>query len=587
MAASAIDEDSLSLDEFVKLPTTVDFQVINTDRFQTYAKDKPYLHLGTELANNFVVGYTHEKNIQGLLNDLGGNFLSLYPKIMSPLGSKSNDVSGITQVLNQPFLNLTGRGVIIGFVDTGIDYTKDAFKFEDGSTKILDIWDQTIDGPRPDYLYYGSAYDSEQINLALKSDNPFSVVPTLDEDGHGTFLASIAASNEKGEYIGAAPKANIIAVKLRRARNYYIRRYLLPADNPNLYESSDYLLGIKYILDRSEELNMPVVICIGMGSNACAHDGNTHLEDYISFVSQRAGYAFITAAGNEANTRHHTQGKIPYDNGTETISIKVGQQDAWFSVIIFGPAFDKISLGITSPTGEVIPRIPFKSGFEFSQKLVLENTVVYVKYYKDVNNNLIVGFSGATQGIWDITLFGDAIVSGEYWAWLPITGQVSEFVEFLKPDPEYTIVYPATALRSITTGAYNMNDNSLYVSSSWGPTRLPRMAPDFVAPGVNVKGIYPTGYGTMTGTSSSAAVASGAAALLMEWGIVQKNMSSINGDLIRSLLIAGCTRDENLQYPNIKWGYGKLNLYGSYSVIKETVINYNQRTAQGGYFNAK
>jgi len=575
MAQDVTGEDALPLSEFVKLPTTVDFQVINTDRFKLYASDKPYLHFGTELANNYVVVYTNEKYIQGLLMEQGSNFLSFYPKILSPLDSRSNDAAGITQVLNQPFLNLSGQGVIVGIVDTGIDYAQPSFRLEDGSSKILDLWDQTVDGPRPDYLYFGSAYDREKINEALASPNPYAVVPTYDEDGHGTFLASVAAGNEKGDYIGAAPKAGLMIVKLRRARPYYINRYLLSPDDPNLYESSDYLLGIKYILDRAEELNRPVVVCIGMGSNSSAHDGNTLFEDYISFVSQRAGYAFVTAAGNEANAKHHTQGRIPRTNSTETISIKVGEQGVSFSVIIFGPAYDKISLGVISPTGEALSRTPFRSGLEFSEKLVLEDTTIYIKYYKDVNNNLIVGFRNATEGIWDITLFGDAIVSGEYWAWLPITGQVSESVEFLKPVPEYTIVYPATAMRAITVGAYNVDDNSLFVSSSWGPTRLPRMAPDFTAPGVNVRGVYPTGYGAMTGTSAAAAIAAGAAALLMEWGIVQGNLPSLNGDLARSLLISGCARDANLTYPNVKWGFGKLNLFGTYSVIRETVVNYN------------
>lgn len=582
MAPDIINEDDLPLDEFVRLPTTVDFQAINTDRFKIFAKERPYLHLGTELANNYVVVYTNQKYIQQLLEALGSDLLSFYPKILSPLGRKSKDDSGITQVQTQPFLNLSGKGVILGFVDTGIDYTKDAFRFEDGSTKILDIWDQTFDGPRPDYLYFGAAYGSEEINRALQTETPLTMVPTMDEDGHGTFLASLAASNEKGEFLGAAPKANLMVVKLRRASGYYIDRYLLPEDNPNLYESTDYLLGIKYILDRAEELNMPVVLCIGMGTNFSAHDGNTLFEDYLSFVSQRAGYAVVTAAGNESGARHHTQGRISKSGGMDTISIKVGKQGVALSVIIFGPAFDKLSLGVVSPTGEVVPRVPFKSGLEYEEDLVLENTTVYIKYFRDVNNNLIVGLRNATEGIWEITLFGDSVVSGEYWAWLPITGQVSPFVEFLKPIPEYTIVYPATSLRSITCGAYNNRDNSLYVSSSWGPTRLPRMAPDFVAPGVKLMSIYPTGYGTMTGTSVSAAVTAGAVALLMEWGIVQQNMPALDGDLIRNMLISGCMRDENQQYPNIKWGYGKLNLYNTFLSIREGIVNYTVTMPEKG-----
>ena len=549
-----MSENDLPLDEFVKLPTTVDFQVINTRRFREYIKDKPYIRLGTQLENSSVVAYTNEKYIQRLLVDLGSDFLSFFPKIMSPLDIQSNEISGITQVLNQPFLDLSGNGVIIGIIDTGIDYTNKVFQFEDGSSKILSIWDQSIDGERSNNLYFGSTYSNEKINSALQSPNPFSIVPSIDEDGHGTFLASVAAANSNGEYIGAAPNANIIAVKLKRARDYYINRYLLSPDNPNLYESSDYLLGIKYIIDKAVEFAMPAVICIGMGSNSSAHDGNTLFEDYISFISQRAGYAFVTAAGNEA------------------------EQGASFSVVIFGPAFDKVSLGVISPTGETIPRTPFKSGLEYSEKLVFENTTVYIKYFKDINNNLIVGFRNATGGIWDIKLFGDNIIDGQYWAWLPITGQVSESVEFLKPIPEYTIVYPATAVRAITCGAYNPSDNSLSVSSSWGPTRVPQISPDFTAPGVNIKGVFPAGYGSMTGTSAAAAVTTGAAALLMEWGIVKNNMPTINGDLIKNLFISGCTRDENITYPNNQWGYGKLNLYNTFASVRETVINYNITT---------
>lgn len=563
------EEDRLPLEEYVKLPTTVDFQVINTSRFREYARDKPYLHFGTQLEGGYLIVYTNEKYMSGLLTELGSDFLSFYPKILSPLDSMANDRSGITQVLEQPFLDLSGRGVIIGIADTGIDYTKDAFRFEDGTTKILNIWDQTIDGSRSEGLYLGSDYSREDINRALESSDPLSIVPETDENGHGTFLASVAAANQPDEYIGAAPKADIIAVKLRRARDYYIRKYLLSPDNPELYEASDLLLGINYILSRAEEYNKPVVICIGMGSNFSAHDGSTILEEYISFVSQRAGVAFITAAGNEANARHHTQGKLTSGGAVENISIRVGEQGASFTVIIFGSAYDKISVGVLSPTGEVIPRIPFRSGLEFSERLLIEETRVFIRYFKDVNNNIMVGFDRATEGIWDIRLYADSIIDGSYWSWLPITGQVTDTVEFLRPIPEYTIVYPAAAMRTITCGAYNSDDGSLSVSSSWGPTRLPRLEPDFVAPGVGVRGIYPTGFGTMTGTSAAAAITAGASALLMEWGIIKKNMPTINGDLIRSLLISGCRRDDGIIYPNIKWGYGKLDLYNSFINLRE------------------
>ena len=584
MALNIDDELNLPLSEFVKLPTTVDFQVLNTERFKIFARSRPYIRLGTEFENRYIVGYINQAYVSQLVNDLGGDFLYFLPRIMSPTDSHSNDASGITQVLNQPFLNLSGRGVIIGIVDTGIDYRKDAFKFEDGSTKILGIWDQTVDGKRQDDLYFGSTYTSDDINNANRSSDPYSIVPSVDEDGHGTFLASVAASNEPGEYIGAAPKAYLLIVKLKKASQYLIDRYLVTNDNPNLYESTDYMLGMKYILDASKKFNMPIVMCIGMGTNDGAHDGNSLIEEYISFVSQRVGYAFVTAVGNEANAKHHTQGRIPATRATDQISIKVGEQGASFTVIIHSPGYDKISAGVTSPTGEAVSRVSFQSGLEFSNQLVLENTRITLRYFRDNNNNVIVSFKNATQGIWNIILYGDLIINGEYWAWLPITGQISPTVEFLRPTPEYTIVIPSTALRAIKCGAYNSKDQSLLVSSSWGPTRLLRIAPDFVAPGVDVKGIYPTGYGTMTGTSVAAAITAGIAALLFEWGIVNGNKPAMDSDLIRSYLISGCQRERNLAYPNIQWGFGKVNLYGTFEVIKESAVDFNTMI-EGGDFS--
>ena len=583
MALNIDDELNLPLSEFVKLPTTVDFQVLNTERFKIFAKSRPYIRLGTEFENRYIVGYINQAYVTQLLNDLGGDFLYFLPRIMSPTDSQSNDASGITRVLNQPFLNLSGRGVIIGIVDTGIDYRKDAFKFEDGSTKILGIWDQTVDGKRQDDLYFGSTYTSDDINNANRSSDPYSIVPSVDEDGHGTFLASVAASNEPGEYIGAAPKAYLLIVKLKKACQYLIDRYLVTNDNPNLYESTDYMLGMKYILDASEKFNMPIVMCIGMGTNDGAHDGSTLIEEYISFVSQRVGYAFVTAVGNEANAKHHTQGKIPATRAADRISIKVGEQGASFTVIIHSPGYDKISAGVTSPTGEAVSRVSFQSGLEYSNQLVLENTRITLRYFRDNNNNVIVSFKNATQGIWNIILYGDLIINGEYWAWLPITGQISPTVEFLRPTPEYTTVIPSTALRAIKCGAYNSKDQSLLVSSSWGPTRLFRIAPDFVAPGVDVKGIYPTGYGTMTGTSVAAAITAGITALLFEWGIVNGNKTAMDSDLIRSYLISGCQRESNLAYPNIQWGFGKVNLYGTFEVIKESALDFNTMIEEGDF----
>ncbi len=568
-----MDEDNLPLEEFVKLPTTVQFHILNTKRAQDIIENLPYIRVGIVLEAGYIPIYTNRANIADLFAAFGSDFIGFFPRMMSPLDQINLESAGITAVLNQPYLNLSGEGVVIGIVDSGIDYTKDVFRFPDGTTKIISIWDQTLDGPRGDDLYYGAEFSRSDIDNALESENPLEVVPTVDTHGHGTFLASIAAGSKEGEFSGAAPNAQIIAVKLKKANEFAREKFFIPEEAEDVYSSLDFMLGANYVFDRAEELNLPVVLCIGMGSNFSGHDGNTPFEEYISVMSQRTGFAIVTAGGNESDAKHHTQGKITETGATDSISIRVGEKTS-FSVSLFSASYDTISVAVIAPAGEAVSRVPFQVGFEIEEELILERTKVKIGYYKDVNSVVVIGFESAKEGIWEIRLYGDSILDGEYHAWLPITGQVNETVEFMKPVPEYTIVFPATSLRAITCGAYDSKDNSLYLSSSWGPTRLPRMAPDFVAPGVDVLGMYPQGFGTMTGTSVSAAITAGAAALLLEWGIVQGNMKTMDGEIVRLLLISGCDRDEGIPYPNTKWGYGKLNLFQTFLGIAETSATY-------------
>lgn len=562
------EEAAMPLEDFVKLPTTIAFDTIHTERFQNFLEENPFIKAGTKLGTGYIPVYINIENTPILLEELGNSYL-LYPTILSPLDSVANTEAGITRILEQPNLNLSGQGVIIGIIDTGIDYTQDVFRYEDGTSKIISIWDQTLDGPRNPNLYYGAEFTREQINEALQSEDPFSVVPTMDTDGHGTFLASVAAGRQTRDYIGAAPGAELVVVKLKRAHQFFIDELLLLSENPNLYQNADVMLGMNYIVDVARASAVPVVFCLGLGSNFGGHDGFSLFEEYISYLSQRTGYAVVTAAGNESNAKHHTQGVLFRTGSTDSIGIRVGEISS-FRVSVFGAAYDKFTVGITSPTGEVISRVPFNVDAITREQLLFEKTTVTINYNRALNTVVDIGFQNAKPGVWEITLYGDFIINGEYHAWLPLTGQVSPEVEFMKPVPEYTIVYPANSLRSITCGAYNISNNSLYVSSSWGPTRLPRISPDFVAPGVDVMGVYPTGIGVMTGTSTSAAITAGAAALLMEWAIVQGKIRALDGDLLRRLLISGCRREEGQNYPNIRWGYGKLDLYGTMWSIRES-----------------
>ena len=162
------------------------------------------------------------------------------------------------------------------------------------------------------------------------------------------------------------------------------------------------------------------------------------------------------------------------------------------------------------------------------------------------------------------------VINGRFNAWPPMTGFVSPDVEFVSPVPNYTTVIPSTAIGAIAVAAYNDIENSLYINSSWGPALTSKMVPDFAAPGVNIEGYYPYGLGTMTGTSAAAAITSGAAALVMQWAIVQGNAPATTGNRLRSILIRGCTREDRREYPNVQWGYGTLNLMGTFNSLRES-----------------
>lgn len=568
--AEDIDESALSLEEFIKLPNTVSFDAMNSNQLREFVRENPFIKLGTQLGTGYVPVYINIEHIPMLIQKLGNTYL-LFPAILSPLGLFSQTQAGISPLLDHPHLKLNGKGVIIGIVDTGIDYTNEVFRHEDGSSKIISIWDQTIDGNRPPGLYYGAEYSREQINEALRSDDPFAVVPSRDTDGHGTFMASLAAGRQTGEYTGAAPEAELVIVKLKRAHQYFINDFLLPPENPNYFQNVDVMLGMKYIVDKAKERNAPLVICNGLGSNDTGHDGYTMFGEYISFLSERPGTAVVNGAGNESNARHHTQGQLVRTGSTDVIGIRVGDPMTSFRVNIYCSSFDKISIGVTSPSGEIISRVPFKVGTTTTEVLTFDRTTISINYFRAINTVISVGFQNAKEGTWEIVLYGDSILGGEYHAWLPITYQVSPNVYFMRPVPDYTIVYPADAMKTMACGAYDANTNSLYVSSSWGPTRLPRNAPDFVAPGVNVQGMYPTGLGTFTGTSAAAAITSGAVALLFQWGILEENYIAMDGEIARVLLISGCKRDPDQKYPNNRWGYGQLNLYDTFLAIRDTI----------------
>lgn len=561
----------MTLKEFINQPNIIQLYSRYSQALANAVESTDYARLGRIVRGNYVVIYIDSAKVFEFSAAMGSSS-EFFADAFGLLGRAAMEAAGIAKVREQPYLGLRGRGTLIGFIDTGLDYTKTAFQREDGTSRVRYIWDQTLEGKNPEGFLYGAEFTNEEINAALLEDTPFNLVPSTDAVGHGTFLASVAASSQDGEYLGAAPEADLIVVKLRRMHNFFYEFYVVPESQENAFLGTDIMLAIEYMIDKAAELDMPLSICIGLGSNMTGHDGFSNLEEYIASVSAMRGICICAAAGNESNGRRHLSGALRETNSTYNAEIRVPENADSFLAWIFVGAANLFSISVKSPLGEAIPRVVAVSGELTVRKLILENATVRVLYHFPVAQTgvelISVAIINPTPGIWTVTLHGDIVLNGKFNIWMHLAGLIFEGIEFLNPNPYTTIVVPATSQGCITCGAYNDKDNSLYINSSWGPTRTLLRKPDLVAPGVEVTGIRPMDNGTMTGTSVAAAITAGACALLLQWGIVEKNEVNLNTSRIKTYLIRGCKREVGVEYPDSKWGYGKLDLYNTFALLR-------------------
>lgn len=554
-------------------PDVVDFIIRKDSYYERYILEHPGLITTCNILDVYLICYAKLEDYEEMIQYTGNDFINTVPVVVGLSDKTSLEASGILQVQQQPNLNLKGRDVLIAFIDTGIDYTQKVFQYEDGTSKIKYIYDQTIPGTPPTGFPFGTEYSEEQINAALVSENPYEIVPHTDDTGHGTFMASVAAGRSDGEFVGAAPDSEIIMVKLKKAFPYFLDRFCVPPEQKNAFESSSVMLGIQYILKKAVELHKPVVICLGLSSSYDSHDGFGPLEECLFLIANLPGFCICTSIGNESTARHHFSGKFSRDNAPENIDIRVGENAGDIFIVITNRISDKISVSVRSPTGELVGRVQAKATTTTTSKLVLEPATVTVSYYFPIEGSgdqvTNVRILNASRGIWTITVYGDIVINGIIDAYLPITGFVSPTVEFSSSNPYSTMTYPSTGLGPIHVGAYNSFRNTLYPSSSWGPSRIGFTMPDFVAPGYQIGGFYPTGYGYMDGTSPASAITAGACALLLQWGIVEGRDLGLSTPGIKAYLIRGCVRTESMEYPNPKWGFGSLDLMRTFFYMRE------------------
>ena len=509
---------------------------------------------------------------------------SAVPKLYSLLDVTSMDAAGITPAGELPVLNNQGAGVIVGFVDTGINYTDSLFRNVDGSTRIIGIWDQTNNSDNSNNIenetvkpfsafsaLYGTQYTAEDINLALNSDNPASIVPTRDENGHGTFLASIAAGNrdERAGFSGAAPQASIAMVKLKPAKQY-LRDFYLIQDGAEAYQENDIMMGVSYLYFLARKYSMPLVVCIPLGTNMGSHMGMSRLGQYLNQVSLSNGSAVITAAGNETGARHHFRAVMDASTDEVTAELRVGEREAGFSMELWAENMGVYTVGFISPTGEVAREISVPLRGENTVSFLLEQTQITVyTQIADVSAGsqfIFMRFENPMSGIWRILIRNSLDIRETFHLWLPVRGFITDETYFLRPDPDTIITDPGNARYPITVTAYDHTKNSIYIHASRGYSLSGRIKPDLAAPGVNILGASVSGrrLTRMSGTSVSAAHLAGAAAILLNWGVLNANYPYLNTPVLKSIFVRGAQRNPALTYPNREFGYGTLDLYEAF-----------------------
>ena len=507
------------------------------------------------------------------LNIVNYSYTSI-PKCFALMDESALEASGILKIQNQPALSLKGQGVLIGFLDTGIDYESQVFRNSDGSTRILAVWDQTDrTGKPPEGFIYGTEYTEVEINEALNSMNPKAVVPITDPEGHGTFIASVAAGSEVPEqdFIGAAPASRIVMVKLKPAKEYLREFFFVPRD-AEAFQENDIMAGVAYLEQVAQRHHMPLVICFGLGSNMGSHVGVSHLSMLLNDSAVRSGRATVVAAGNEGNERHHYYGVIEKGMEYQNVEVNVGEGVDGFYAELWASPPQRFQVEIVSPTGERMPsEFILSGGMEY--RFLFENTKVTVDYRITgiLNGAQVVymRFEGPTQGIWNIRVIPEMELNSMFHIWLPMKGLLKGEVFFVRSNPDTTLTVPSTAAVPMSVGAYDARDNSIYLRSGRGFTTSGMVKPDFVAPGV---GVYGAGlrdtFTTRDGTSVSVAVAAGAVALLMEWGVVRGNYSTMSSMEMKNILIRGATRDPKRTYPDKAFGWGRLNLYQAFENLR-------------------
>lgn len=545
-------------------------------KYMQNVKDTMELFSGTSFqAINEIFGVLYVPlESMGELEVTGTSYNSI-PKCYTYMDMEAAGASGITRLHDHPYLKLRGKGTAVAVIDSGIDYQNAVFRNAGGS-RIAYLWDQSLEDGTDiagTEVPYGRLFRKNDIDQALAFEDPFSVVPSRDTNGHGTALAGIAAGNMvPGEnFTGAAPEATLIIIKVKPAKQYLRNFYLYPPD-AEVFQENDVMMAIAYAISWAKKLEMPLSICLGIGSSQGAHLGTNALSQYVDYVANFSQVSVSVAAGNEGNTRNHSTGIFSQEREQIVTELRVAEREQGFTMEFWGEPPEIYGLSIQSPTGEILEVSSSIGSRTQELSFVFVETKVYVNYIlieRQTGYSLVyIRFFHPASGIWKIFTQARNQQNVQFHIWLPVEGLISQDTYFLEPSPYTTVTAPGDARNSITATAYQHRDGSIYIAAGRGYTPDGMITPHLAAPGVNVKVPLVRGdFGTRSGTSISAAQTAGIAALLFEWAIIRDNQPFFTGSSVKYYLQRGARREENMQYPNPEWGYGKVDLYHTFELL--------------------
>ncbi len=443
---------------------------------------------------------------------------------------------------------LTGKGVLVAVIDSGIDIFHEDFRNEDGSTRILYLDDQIT----------GRTYEKWEIDEIIQGvhDADGRSGLSLDTSGHGTAVAGIAAGNGRasgGLYRGAAYESELMIVRLG-----------IP-DAAGFPRTTELMRGMDFAVRKALELGCPMAVNLSFGNTYGSHDGGGLLERYLDFLAQMGRFVFVTGSGNEGDSGGHGRPVIVPGEITE-VRLSVGTYETGFGVQIWKNYEDGMRIFLRDPSGqtevELVPvRGPDRIRIGEIELLIYYGEPSPFNAAQEIYIEFMPEETYVESGIWTFRFLGTGDEETAVDLWLPSSAAVGRDTAFLEPSPDTTLTIPSTAFRPITVGAYDSRTGIYASFSGRGDTRIYQaQKPDLAAPGVGI--MAPDrdgGYSPVTGTSFAAPLVTGAAALLMEWGIVRGNDPYLYGEKVKAYLRKGAKRlPSELVYPNPRLGYGAL-----------------------------